>query len=445
MTKVLTAAAVKKIRPGASRVEIPDGGCRGLHLIVQPSGSKSWALRYRRPDKRSAKLFLGTVFDAEGTEPETAPIVGGHFTLAAARRLVAELRHQIAQGRDPGAAHMISRERNRAFSEDRARNTFDVAAKDFIEQYASKKTRRWHEQARLLGILPADLSYIPNGLADRWRKRPIAEIDSQDVHNLIQETKQKGVPGLIRRSEQPTEARARAMLSCLSRMFRWLRQHRRVTENPCAGVHRPDAPQARDRFLTDAEIAKFWEAASLEREEFSDILKLLLLTGCRLNEVAGMRASEINENVTMWTLPGSRTKNGRPHVVPLPSATRALIASALNGLEPSDFVFSTNGRTPVGGWSKIKHRLDQRINIPHWRLHDLRRTTATGMAELGIAPHVVEAVLNHISGARAGVAGIYNRAAYVPEKTAALERWAEHVCGIIGVSAINPRRSRGEG
>jgi integrase len=432
MTKALTAAAIKKIRATSKRLEIPDGGCRGLHLVVQTSGSKSWALRYRRPDKRPAKLHLGTVYDPDEGEPETPPIIGGHLTLAAAHRLVGELRHQIAQGRDPGAIHMASRQRNRAASEDRARNTFDIAARDFVEQYASKKTRRWQEQARLLGVLPADLSFIPKGLSERWRKRPVAEIDSHDIHALIEETRQIGAPGLTRRGNHPTEARARAMLSCLSRMFRWLQQHRRIAENPCAGVHRPETPKARERFLTDAEIIKFWAASDAERNEFGTVLKLLLLTGCRLNEIAKMTPSELSEDFAVWNIPGSRTKNKRPHAVPLSTAARDLIVPTLTSVEPSSFIFSTTcGTSPVSGWSKIKSRLDKRMAVPHWRLHDLRRTAATGMAEIGIAPHIVEAVLNHVSGAKAGVAGVYNRAAYSTEKRAALEGWARHVNGVV--------------
>jgi integrase len=107
---------------------------------------------------------------------------------------------------------------------------------------------------------------------------------------------------------------------------------------------------------------------------------------------------------------------------------RELIASVGTG---TDLVFTANGTTVVSGWSKIKNRLDATMQIPPWRFHDLRRTCATGMAELGIAPHIVEAVLNHVSGARAGVAGTYNRAAYAGEKKAALERWAAHVEGLI--------------
>ena len=155
---------------------------------------------------------------------------------------------------------------------------------------------------------------------------------------------------------------------------------------------------------------------------FGPLLKLLLLTGCRLNEVAGMRRSEIEGGV--WTIPGARTKNKRTHVVPLAQPAAALIEN----LKGSDFLVTTTGRTPVSGWSKIKVRLDKAMgDVPPWQLHDLRRTAATGMAELGIAPHIVEATLNHISGAKAGVAGTYNRAAYAEQKRDALERWADHV------------------
>lgn len=456
MAKALTAVAVKKHRPGKKRREIPDGGCPGLHLVVQPSGAKSWALRYRRPDKRTAKLVLGSVFVRDDpdkrtpklvpgsefgrdvSEPDTGPVIGGHLTLAAAHRLVAELRHQIAQGRDPGAIYMAERERRSAATLDRAANTFSTAARHFVEQYASKKTRRWEEQARLLGIRPEDLTLIPKGLADRWNKRALAEIDVHDIYGVVDETRRNGAPGSVRRSDGPTEARARAMLSCLSRMFRWLVQHRRIGLNPCSAVHRPETPKARDRVLTDAEIVKFWSAANAERVEFGAPLKLLLLTGCRLNEVAGMTSGELSDDCMTWNIPGVRTKNGRPHLVSLAPLTREILASVRETVAGQNYIFSTTaGVSPVSGWSKIKARMDQRMKIPHWRLHDLRRTAATGMAEIGVAPHIVEATLNHISGAKAGVAGVYNRAQYAPEKKAALARWATHVQDLVSHKPSN--------
>jgi integrase len=329
------------------------------------------------------------------------------------------------------ADHVAAKSRQKFEQETRARNTFAGAAREFIEQYAKKKTRRWQQQARLVGFSPASdaLEIIPGGLAHRWRDKPIIEIDGHDIHSLIDETRRHGVPGLEQRTNEPSEARARVMLACLSKMFSWLAQHRKVEKNPCSGVHRPDPSRARDRVLTDTEIVKFWLGAEKIGGMFAPLLKLLLLTGSRLNEVAGMTREELSDDGLTWNIPASRTKNNRAHVVPLAPLTRDIFkrVTAKAGL-----LFTTTGSSPVSGFSKIKKRLDKSMSIPPWRLHDLRRTCATGMAGIGVAPHIIEACLNHISGAKAGVAGTYNRAAYEPEKRAALERWANHISGIAG-------------
>jgi integrase len=418
MSKTLTDAAVRKGKAAKDRREIADAACPGLYLVIQPSGAKSWALRYRRPEGRTAKLVLGSVYSKlpGAKEPDTEPVIGGHLTLRAAHRLVTALRHDIAMGRDPGVAHMAEREARRVAAVEGASNTFGAAAKDFIEQYASKKTRKWREQARLLGLRPEDLTPIPKGLAERWGARPIAGIDGHDIHGLVDETRRSGAPGLERRAEGPTESRARAMLSCLSRMFRWLVQHRRVAQNPCAGVHRPDPPQARDRVLSNAEVIKFWAAAEAERVEVSALLKLLLLTGCRRNEVAGMQRAELSDDGAVWSIPGSRTKNRKPHAVPLPPLAREILAGVAGA---GGLVFTTTGKSPVDIGSKTKHRLDAAMAIPPWRIHDLRRTAATGMAELGIAPHIA------------------------PEKKAALERWADHIAGLVSGRAAKVVPIRG--
>jgi integrase len=425
MAKQLTAAAVEKFTPGKARREIPDAGCPGLYLLVQPSGFKSFALRFRRPNGDTAKFTLGpfTQHEAEGK-----PVIGMPLSLAGARQLAVELQRERALGKDIVAAQ----HREKLELKAKGAKTFGQAAVDYIEQYAKRKTRRWEEQARLLGLQPDDLLAIPKGLADRWRDRPIVEIDGDDIFGILEEVREHGVPGLERRTEGPSEARARSMYAVLSKMFGWLMDKRRVRANPCISVARPDVSPARDRVLKNAELVAFWKAASAERKEFAAPLKLLLLTGQRLNEVVGMRRSELSEDGAMWTIPGSRTKNGREHLAPLPPLARDILASVSGD---SEFVFSTNGRAAVSIGSKIKDRLDAIMKTEPWRLHDLRRTVATGMAELGIQPHIVEAVLNHISGAKASVAGTYNRAAYAAEKKAALERWAAHVAGLIEVKA----------
>lgn len=440
MAKNLTAVAVKNYRPAKSRREIPDSGCPGLYLVVHASGRKSWAMRFRRPSGKSAKLTLGAV-DLSGSEAATDPVIGQPLTLASARRLASEVHHQRAKGRDVVADHDAAKRRQRSEQATRAASTFGAAARDFVERHAMEKTRQWRSTARLLGLDPrADLEVVVGGLAQRWADKPVAEIDGHDVYAVVDETRRLGIPGRGRRSEGPTEPLARAMFATLSKMFSWLVQHRRIEKNPCSGVHRPDAPRPRDRVLTADEIVKFWHAAAAEHR--APLFKLLLLTGCRLNEVAGMRRSELSDDFATWSIPGERTKNHRPHIVPLPPVATELIRSVAT---TGDLVFTTTGTTPVSGWNPIKRRLDAAMKIPAWRLHDLRRTCATGMAEIGIAPHIVEAALNHISGARAGVAGTYNRAAYAPEKKAALERWASHVAGLVaGRSAnVTPIRKKG--
>ena len=428
----LTAASVEKYRPAKDRREIADSGSPGLYLIVQSSGRKSWALRFRKPGGRSAKLTLGPV-DLSGKEATDEPVIGAPLTLASARRLAAEVHRQRAMGRDVTA----QRHRERLEREARGAATFDQAAIDFITKHAIRKTRRWQPQARLLGLRPKadqsdaskiELELIPKGLADRWRDRPVSEIDDVEVHRIVEDVIEKGVPGAKRRAKGPTEPLARSMHATLSKLFGWLVERKRIKANPAADVHAPEAPKSRDRVLSDAEIVKLWTAVGTVGKRHEAIIKLLLLTGCRRDEVVAMRRSELSDGGKTWTIPGHRTKNHLTHIVPLPPLARDILA----GVEPvGDLMFSTTGRTPVAGFSKLKHRLDDKMQVPPWRLHDLRRTCATGMAEIGIAPHVVEACLNHVSGAKAGVAGTYNRAAYAQEKKAALERWADHVSGLV--------------
>jgi integrase len=428
MAKPLTAAAVARLKASTQRREVLDGACQGLYLIIQRSGVKSWAMRFRRPDGRQGKLTLGRVdFTSKESSSSPEPVIGAPLTLAAARRLALMVQHQRALGRDVIAAAQRAKSDRKGLSA----NTFASAAADFIEQYAKRKTRGWRTTARLLGLRPEgendELQLIPKGLADRWNDRAIADIEGDDIHGIIEEARERAVPGLERRAKGPTDARAIAMYAALSKMFTWLVARRRLKNNPCIGVARPTAPTARDRVLSSPELVAFWHAADAERPDFTAILKLLLLTGARLNEVAGMRRAELSEDLRTWTIPSERTKNRRAHIVPLPPLGREILA----GIRPAgEFVFPC-GDGPVTVGTAVRGRLNTAMKIPPWRLHDIRRTAATGMAEISVPPHIVEAVLNHVSGHRAGVAGVYNRAAYVEEKKEALERWAEHVHRIV--------------
>jgi integrase len=209
-----------------------------------------------------------------------------------------------------------------------------------------------------------------------------------------------------------------------------------IDSNPVIGTAR-NQERPRDRVLEPAELRLIWSA--LGSDDFGNIIKLLALTGQRAGEIAGLRWSEVRDDLIV--LPGERTKNHRLHTVPLTIAVWAIL-DAQPRRPGRDLVFG-NGEGPFSGWSSCKERLDARIAaangkaLPHWTPHDLRRTAATMMAELGIQPHIVECVLNHASGFRAGVSGTYNRALYEPEKRQALDMWADHLLAIVESRSSN--------
>ena len=216
--------------------------------------------------------------------------------------------------------------------------------------------------------------------------------------------------------------------SSISRFYKWAIGEGLCESNPVRDTNkREDENKSRDRVLSDSEIAAVWLNAPVS--DYGNIVRLILLTGCRREEIGGLKWSEIDLEARTITLPSDRTKNGLDFVIPLSDTALAI----LNSIERrGDHVF---GRRANGfsGWSKSKRELDDVVKIEPWTVHDLRRTVATKLTEspVSIQPHIVEAVLNHISGARDGVAGIYNRAQYQPEKKDALDRWAQHLKKVI--------------
>ena len=224
--------------------------------------------------------------------------------------------------------------------------------------------------------------------------------------------------------------RARATLSAL---FGWAIREGLVETNPVIGTNRQTDEVKRDRVLSDAELVAIWRAC--RDDDYGMIIKLLALTGQRRDEVGAMTKSEVDLAARRWTIPAARTKNGRAHETPLSDPVLAILNTAIER-EGRDLIFG-EGAGSFSGWSRAKLALDRRIAeiagapLAPWRLHDLRRTAATRMADLGVQPHVIEAALNHVSGAKAGVAGIYNRALYSAEKRQALDLWAAHVEAIV--------------
>jgi integrase len=183
-----------------------------------------------------------------------------------------------------------------------------------------------------------------------------------------------------------------------------------------------DEVGSRERVLTPDELRKL--CIGLRDDRFSTIVRLLLLTGARRNEIGHLQWSEVDLPRKLIVLPPERTKNGKPFELPLSAQALAIIERTPRR-NSSDFLFSD--KSGFKDWGGAKDALDKRIGIAPWTLHDLRRTCATGMAELGTQPHIIEAVLNHVSGHKGGVAGIYNRASYSEPMRAALQRWADYV------------------
>jgi integrase len=219
--------------------------------------------------------------------------------------------------------------------------------------------------------------------------------------------------------------RARAALSAF---FSWTMREGLLDNNPVVGTNR-QKETSRSRVLSDDELKIILSACG--SDTFGTIIRLLMATGQRANEIGQLRWSEVFDDKIV--LPPARTKNNREHVIPLAPAVAAIVH---NRQRRNDFVFGRRQGRPFGGWSQAKAALDQRISamghkIERWVIHDLRRSAATHMADLGVLPHVIEAVLNHVSGAKRGVSGVYNRSDYGVQKKLALEKWADHLEALV--------------
>jgi integrase len=391
MAKALTALAVEKAKPGVVRREIPDGLLRGMYLVVQPSGVKSWAVRYRHRGV-SRKLTLGAW-----------PAID----LATARNLGATALRRVAEGFDPAAE-----------KQDTKRVTIADSVEHIIADYLARHVRQKRTARETDRILRREVE-------PAWKGRRIQDIAKRDIISLIDAIEQRGVPIMARR----TFAIVRAM-------FSWCVDKDILAASPCAGLRPPGQPRFRDRVLTDAEIARVWRAADVIGHPYGPQIKLLILTGCRRAEIADLRWSEVDIEGRMIRLPRERCKNDTAHEVPLSDAALAVLASIPRGR--TDLVFpSATGRTSTAKFTKAKSCLNAAIAadgdeaMPVWVVHDIRRTVASGLARLGINLPVIEKCLNHTSGSFAGIVGVYQRHSFADEKRAALEAWARFVTALV--------------
>ena len=367
----------------------------GLVLRVSPSGRRSWVVTARRPGHRNSSRFT----------------IGDHrdMTLTEARDAALAFKAKLRNGGDPVA------EKRKRRAEAAAKATTDPdtvrsASVRFLE-HCRKKNRTANEQERVM-----TLDVLPH-----WGDRQLSDIRRRDVLALL-DRKAKTSPTMANR-----------LLALVRRFFNWAIEVDLLDANPASGVKPPQKEQSRDRVLSDEELKAVWNAADGQGWPFGPITQLLILTAQRRDEIVSMRRSEIDANEKMWTIPGARAKNGREHRVPLSDMALATIEQlpVING---SDFVFPSSRNPkdkPVSGLSKAKQKIDAASDVYEWRFHDLRRTVASGMARHGIAPHVVEKILNHVSGTLSGVAGVFNRFGYDDEKRHALDAWAAHMESVV--------------
>lgn len=377
----LTKAAIAGISlaPGQSERVIWDSELRGFGYRLR-GGRGFWVIR---PPRAGGKSSLFTIGAADTID------------LAGARRAAGEKLAKAALGENPA----LARREQRAQVAVTLRGTFERYVKD-----AQKRMR------------PSSLANLRTHINTHWQPlhgQPLASVTRSTVAARLRE--------IIEESGPHAAVRARRMLSAV---YVWAIGEGMTESNPVLGTNAPTDEVRRDRVLSMPELASIWQA--LPSGDFGAIVKLLILTGQRRDEVAQMRWDELDLDAGLWRLPLHRTKNKRAHTVSL-SAAAILILRSVPVRVGRELVFGA-GKGGFSGFSKSKVALDKRVPLAEpWRLHDLRRSAATGMAEIGVLPHVIEAALNHVSGHRAGVAGIYNRALYEAETRDALNRWATEI------------------
>jgi integrase len=341
--------------------------------------------------KQTNGTFYYVRYRHNGTQ--TVKSIGRHGPLTpdTARAKAKQLLGTVAGGIDP-------------FAQALSGEGFPAAIDRYLERKrASLKPNSFRETVRYL----RDHSLPLHSLR-------LAQIDRRKVAALLGDIETG--------SGAATRNRAR---SALSAFFSWCIQEGLIDTNPVTGTGKANEGGSRERVLTRDELRKLWR--NLGGDRFSDIVRLLLLTGARRAEIGMLQWSEVDLAHKMIVLAPARTKNGRQHELPLSTQALAILARQPHR-NSSNFLFGERGFNVFG---RAKQELDRRLHIADWRLHDLRRTCATGMAELGIQPWYVEAVLNHQSGHKQGVAGTYNRAKYADDMRDALQRWADHIDGIV--------------
>jgi integrase len=383
----LTKTAIDSLAIPPKDVVYWDVHCPGFGIKVTPTGRKVFIVLYRTAggESRLRKYTIGAY---------------GRVTLNQARVTAQKVFAAKLDGRDLAAEKKDSRRRMVA-------DRVDDLLEAFITQHVSQN-RSAPEISRMLRR--------EIGLA--WGGRSIHEITKRDVIDAVSAIEQRGAP-----------VAANKGLKAIKTFFRWCVGRAVLDRSPADGVPLPTKEVARDRVLSDDELARIIIAARQIGDPYGGIVEMLALTGQRREEVARCKWDEIDMASRTWELASQRTKNAKAHEVYLSDQATAVISRAD---KTGEFVFSRSGSTPFQDFSLAKRDLDQLSGVTGWRLHDLRRTCVSGMARLGIAPHVADKILNHQSGAISGVAAVYQRHDFLTERTQPLKLWGAHVERIVG-------------
>jgi integrase len=383
MRLTVKSADSLRLRSGQKERIAFDDDIPGFGLRIREGGSRTWIFQYRIGSKQR-RMVLASAKSAQ-------------LNLADVRKTASRLQDRVALGQDPAMDKETARRE--------VENTFAVFANQFLEARKSSWRAGTHREAKRHLIEHAKPLH----------SFPIAAVSQYNIAKLLEDVAKKN--GGV------TANRVRTSLSSL---FGWIiKKGIRLPEGNIASyTEKPVEEKSRDRVLSDAELKIIWKACL--DDHYGAIIKLLMLTGSRLNEIGALRWNEVHDEQIV--LPAERAKNRRPHIIPLSDVAKSILA----GFRRTDrkFVFGQRD-SGFSGWSHCKAALDQRARLEDWTVHDLRRTVVTRMAELGVQPHIIESVVNHVSGHKGGVAGIYNRATYDKEKREALNLWAEHVTALV--------------
>jgi integrase len=370
----LTELAIKKAKPADKRYDLFDASVRGLGLRVATSGTKSWFMM-----RRFNGRMIRTTF---GRYPEVP--------LALARLKAPNILADMADGQTAGQ---------------RKTDLFRVVLDEWLKKdQAKNKSVHQVRVAMYKHVLPT------------FGSIPVASITKRDINRLIDKIVDAGSP-----------IAANRVLAFTKRFFSWCKERDILELSPAEAIRPPSKEKTRDRVLTLEEMKKFWVACDQIGYPWGPIFQLLLLTGARLREVAQASWDEISIVDRTLDLPARRTKNGRSHQIQL-SVQAMNIIQALPKVEGQGLLFTTNGKTAVSGFSKVKKRLDIMSGVSDWRYHDLRRSFATHSTErLSISPVIADKILNHVTGQVRGVAAIYQHGEYLEERRTALQKWGDFI------------------